>query len=46
MRLGLAKIIDKVHISKCFESTETDRHIAENACRIDYADTWSSKRVH
>jgi len=31
MRPGLAKIIDKVHISRHFESPETDLHIAENA---------------
>ena len=43
---SLAKIIDKVHISRHFERSETDLHIAENACCIDYADTWSSKRVH
>ena len=46
MRPGLAKIIEKVCISRYFESPETDLHIAENACCIDYADTCSSKRVH
>jgi hypothetical protein len=46
MRPGLAKIIQTVLISSYFESPETDHHIAENACCIDYADTWSSKRVH
>jgi len=46
MRLGLAKIIEKVHISRYFESPETDLDIARNACWIDYADTWLSKRVH
>jgi len=46
MRPGFAKIIEKVHISSYSESAETDFHIAENACCIDYADTWSSKRVH
>jgi len=46
MKPGLAKIIEKVHISRYFESAETDLHIAENACCIDYANTWSSKRVH
>jgi hypothetical protein len=45
MRPGLAKIIEKVCISWHFESPETDLHIAENACCIDHADTWSSKRV-
>jgi len=46
MRQGLEKIIEKVRISWYFESPETDLHKAENACRIDYADTWSSKRVY
>jgi len=46
MRPGWAKIIEKVRISRYFESPETDLHIAENACCIDYTDTWSSKRVH
>jgi len=46
MRTGLAKIIENVHISTYFESAETGFHIAENACWIDYADTWSSKQVH
>jgi len=46
MKPGLAKIIEKVCISRYFESAETDHHIAENACCIDYANTWSSKRVH
>jgi len=46
MRPGLAKIIEKVHISTYFESAETDLHIAENACYIDYTDIWASKRVH
>jgi len=46
MRPSLAKIIEKVCISRDFESLETDLHIAESVCCIDYADTWSSKRVH
>jgi len=46
MRPGFAKIIEKVHISSYFESPETDLHIAENDCGIDYADTWSPKQVH
>jgi len=46
MRPGLAKIIEKVCISWYFESPETDLHKAENACCFDYADTWSSNRVH
>ena len=40
MRPGLAKITGKVRISTYFESAETDLHIPENACCIDYADTW------
>jgi hypothetical protein len=46
MRPGLAKIIEKVRISTYYESPETDLHIAENACCINYTDTWMSKRVH
>jgi len=46
MRPGLAKIIEKVRISSYFESPEADIHIAENACCINYANTWSPKRVH
>jgi len=46
MRPGLAKIIEKVRISWYFESPEADLHIVENACCIDYADTWLSKRVY
>jgi len=46
MRPGLAKIIEKVCISTYYKSAETDLHIAENACCIDYADTWMSKRVY
>jgi len=43
---GLAKIIEKVRISRYFESPEADLHIAGNACCINYANTWSLKRVH
>jgi hypothetical protein len=46
MRPGLAKIIDKVCISTYYQSAETDLHIAEIACCIDYTDTWTSKRVY
>jgi len=46
MRPGLAKMIEKVPISRYFENSETDLHIAKNACCIDYADSWSSKRIH
>jgi hypothetical protein len=31
MRLGLENIIEKVHISRYFESPEADLHIADNA---------------
>jgi len=43
MKPGLAKIIEKVPISLCLGSPEIDLHMAENACCIDYTDTWSSK---
>jgi len=46
MKPGLAKVIEKVFISTYFECAETDLQIAENAGCIDYADTWSAKRVH
>ena len=46
MRPHLAKTIEKVHIWTNFESPETDHYIAENACCIDYTDTWSLTRVH
>jgi len=39
MRPGLAKIIEKVRISRYFESPETDLHIQHSASNIDYADT-------
>jgi len=46
MRCGATKIIEKLHILLDFETSETDLHVAVNACGIDYADTWSSKWVH
>jgi len=46
MKPGLAKIIEKVCVSKYFETAETDLRIAENASCIDDANTWLSKRVH
>jgi len=46
LKPGLAKIIEKVRISWYFECREIDLHIAENACCIDYADSWSSNPVH
>jgi hypothetical protein len=45
MRRGLAKMIEKVLISRTFERTETNLHIEEIACWIDYADTRSLKPV-
>jgi len=46
MQPGLSKIMEIVRISRYFECAETDLHVAENACCIDYANTWSSKWVH
>jgi hypothetical protein len=46
MRSGVAKTIEKVRITIYFETAESDDHIPENACCIDYTETWSSKRVH
>jgi len=46
MRPGLAKVIERVRTSRYFESPEADLHIVENACCIDYADTWWSKQGH
>jgi len=46
MRPDLAKIIEKVHISWHLERLETDLLLADNACCIDSADTWSSEWVH
>ena len=46
MRPGLAKIIDKVCISRYFKHPETDCHIAANDCSIYYTDTWLLKWVH
>jgi len=46
MRPGSVKMIEKVRISRYFERPETDLHIAEYACCLDYAETWLSKRVH
>ena len=46
MRSGLAMIIQKVHISKYFESPATDLQIAENAGHTEFLYTWLSKWVH
>jgi hypothetical protein len=42
-RPGLAKIIEKLHISSYFECPETDHQIADNVCEVVYTDTWLSK---
>jgi len=46
VRPGQAKRFETVRISRHFERHETHLHKAVNACCIDYADTWSSIRVH
>jgi len=46
MRSGLAMRIEKVCISRNFESPDIDLHIAANACCINYTHTWLSKGVH
>jgi hypothetical protein len=46
IRPGLAKIIEKVRISTYYKSAETDLHIVENLCCINYTDTWTSKGVY
>jgi len=46
MKSGLAEIIQTLCIIRYFECPETDLHIAENACCIDYAETWLSEWVH
>jgi len=43
MKPRLAKKIEKACISIYFESSETDLHIAANACCIEYSLTWSLK---
>ena len=43
MRPGLVKIIEKVNISRYFESPQTDLHIEGNACCVDSGDTWLLK---
>jgi len=46
MQPALAKIIEKVCILKHYEWPETYIHRAENACCIDYTESWSPKQVH
>jgi len=46
MRPGLAKIVQKVGISRHLGRPETYHHIADIPCCIDYSDTLSSKRHH
>jgi len=43
MKPGLAKIIGKVRISRYFQSAETDQYMENNACCIEYSNTWSFK---
>jgi len=43
MRPGVAKIIEKVCISRYIESPETDSHMAVDACCIEYADIQLTK---
>jgi len=43
---GLAKVIEKVRISRYSENSETDHHVAADASCVDYVDTWSSKGVY
>jgi len=46
MKPGLAKIFEKVRMSKYSENSETDRQIAANASCVKYVDTWTSKQVY
>ena len=46
MRPGLAKIINKIRISRHIRTLVTELDNAENACCIDYSATWLSKRVY
>jgi len=46
MRPGLAEIIETVCIWTYCESSQTNLHMAENACCIDYDEAWSSTQVH
>jgi len=46
LRPGLARIIEKVRISRHTKWPDNAHHIAENAWGIDYTDTWSSKQAH
>jgi hypothetical protein len=43
MTPGLRKIIQKVCISRYFDSLETDLEIAANASFVDCTDTWPLK---
>jgi len=45
MSVGLAKIIEKVHISWYFDSPEADLHIVDNASCMIYTNTWLQKQV-
>jgi len=46
MRPGCVKIVEKLWISRNFESSETELCLAEKACWVDYANTRLLKQVH
>jgi hypothetical protein len=46
MRLGFPMTIEKVHISRYFESPKTDLVVADIACGIDYGETWWPNQIH
>jgi len=46
MRPGLAKIIEKVHISRSFEHAENMLVLEQITCSIVYTDTGLSKRAY
>jgi len=45
MKPGLAKIIEKVLISRYSENSKTDHQMAADASSVDYVNTGWSKRV-
>jgi len=45
MRPSCGKLIEKVWISRCCESPETDLLITANGCCVDYTDAWSPNGV-
>lgn len=46
MGAGFASIIENIHISRYFESHETNLHTAGNVCCIEYTETACLKGVH